>query len=79
METKDIVEPELAEKTNSHGSQTTNPVVRVISNMKVTNPIKKLVSQQRKRYTKDGFNLDLTCILLFSNWFFFFLVCLKIT
>lgn len=33
-----------------------------ISNMKVTNPIKGLVSKRRKRYTKDGFNLDLTYI-----------------
>lgn len=36
-----------------------------IPNIKMTNPIKKLVSKQRIRYTKDGFNLDLTCILLF--------------
>ncbi|XP_014246713.1 phosphatidylinositol 3,4,5-trisphosphate 3-phosphatase and dual-specificity protein phosphatase PTEN isoform X2 [Cimex lectularius] len=33
-----------------------------ITNMKVTNPIKGLVSKRRKRYTKDGFNLDLTYI-----------------
>ncbi|XP_073991536.1 phosphatase and tensin-like protein isoform X3 [Rhodnius prolixus] len=33
-----------------------------ISNMKVTNPIKGLVSKRRKRYTQDGFNLDLTYI-----------------
>lgn len=43
-----------------------------IPNIKMTNPIKKLVSKQRIRYTKDGFNLDLTCILLifiFQNYF----------
>uniref|UniRef100_A0AAU7B982 Phosphatidylinositol 3,4,5-trisphosphate 3-phosphatase and dual-specificity protein phosphatase PTEN n=1 Tax=Pyrrhocoris apterus TaxID=37000 RepID=A0AAU7B982_PYRAP len=33
-----------------------------ISNMKVTNPIKGLVSKRRKRYMQDGFNLDLTYI-----------------
>lgn len=34
-----------------------------ISNIKMTNPIKGMVSKRRKRYVKDGFNLDLACIL----------------
>lgn len=38
-------------------------MANTISNMKMTNPIKELVSKRRKRFTKDGFNLDLTCIL----------------
>lgn len=41
-----------------------------IPNIKMTNPIKKLVSKQRKRYTQDGFNLDLTCILYFIIYYF---------
>lgn len=32
-----------------------------ISSMKLTNPIKELVSKRKKRYTDDGFNLDLSC------------------
>ncbi|GLH12953.1 Spastin [Gryllus bimaculatus] len=35
-------------------------MANTISNMKMTNPIKNLVSKRRKRYTQDGFNLDLT-------------------
>ncbi|XP_011636479.1 LOW QUALITY PROTEIN: phosphatidylinositol 3,4,5-trisphosphate 3-phosphatase and dual-specificity protein phosphatase PTEN [Pogonomyrmex barbatus] len=38
-------------------------MANTISNMKMTNPIKGLVSKRRKRFTEDGFNLDLTCIL----------------
>lgn len=34
-----------------------------MSNIKMTNPIKGIVSGHRKRYIKDGFNLDLACIL----------------
>ena len=40
-------------------------MANTISNMKMTNPIKNLVSKKRRRYVQDGYNLDLTCILLF--------------
>ena len=31
----------------------------------MTNVIKSLVSKQKKRYTEDGYNLDLSCILYY--------------
>lgn len=43
-------------------------MANTMSNMKMTNPIKGLVSKRRKRYTQDGFNLDLTCILCLCSW-----------
>lgn len=37
-----------------------------MTNIKIKNPIKIYVSKHRRRYMKDGFNLDLACILLNS-------------
>ncbi|VVC94568.1 unnamed protein product [Leptidea sinapis] len=37
-------------------------MANAISNIKMTNPIKNMVSKRRKRYMKDGFNLDLAYI-----------------
>ncbi|KAK6627807.1 hypothetical protein RUM44_010286 [Polyplax serrata] len=37
-------------------------MANTISNIKMTNPIKNLVSKKRKRYVQDGYNLDLTYI-----------------
>lgn len=43
-------------------------MANTISNIKMTNPIKGLVSKHRKRFIEDGFNLDLTCILLLLDY-----------
>lgn len=67
MDEKDIIGPDLAGKIHPSRSHSSNSVAKVISTL--NNPIKKLVSQRRKRYTKDGFNLDLTCILYLSVWY----------
>lgn len=36
-------------------------MAHTITNIKMINPIKGFVSKRRKRFTKDGFDLDLTC------------------
>lgn len=36
-------------------------MANIISSMKLTNPIKEMVSKSKKRYTDDGYNLDLSC------------------
>lgn len=56
----DSIEIEAGELRQSQPS-----MANTISNMKMTNPIKGLVSKRRKRFTEDGFNLDLTCILVY--------------
>lgn len=47
-------------------------MANTISNMKMTNPIKGLVSKRRKRFTEDGFDLDLTCMYIYISIYFFF-------
>lgn len=54
---------ELLEATACELKQNQLSMANTISNMKMTNPIKGLVSKRRKRFTADGFDLDLTCIL----------------
>ena len=52
-------------------------MANTISNMKMTNPIKGLVSKRRKRFTEDGFDLDLSCkfcIFLKNVWRPFFVL-----
>lgn len=53
-------------------------MANTMSNMKMTNPIKGLVSKRRKRYTQDGFNLDLTCILCLHFPVTFFVVAVTL-
>ncbi|XP_031778326.1 phosphatase and tensin homolog isoform X3 [Nasonia vitripennis] len=53
---------ELLQSGASELKQTQASMANTISNMKMTNPIKGLVSKRRKRFTADGFNLDLTYI-----------------
>jgi hypothetical protein len=47
----------------NHDSQNHNYYHSLGGYSKMANPIKTMVSKKRKRYTQDGFNLDLTCIL----------------
>ncbi|XP_031629526.1 putative uncharacterized protein DDB_G0282499 [Contarinia nasturtii] len=37
-------------------------IISIATSMKITNPIKEMVSKSKKRFTQDGFNLDLSYI-----------------
>lgn len=59
-----VIGPSLVRLSGRDSPQLEIPsIMDAISNIKMTNPIKGLVSKHRKRYMADGFNLDLTCIL----------------
>ncbi|XP_014207037.1 phosphatidylinositol 3,4,5-trisphosphate 3-phosphatase and dual-specificity protein phosphatase PTEN isoform X2 [Copidosoma floridanum] len=53
---------ELLQSGTNELKQNQASMANTISNMKITNPIKGLVSKHRKRFTADGFDLDLTYI-----------------
>lgn len=38
-----------------------NSMANIISSMKITNPIKEMVSKSKKRFIDDDYNLDLSC------------------
>lgn len=60
---RELARSELAEESGQY-LLAYRKMANTISNMKMTNPLKGLVSKRRKRYMQDGFNLDLSCILL---------------